>query len=75
MAYISDVEGMSGSPVWGVKAIDGKLKYWLLGIESSWFAASRTVKFHPSICFLTAFKQAIQQLSDGEPEGAASAAG
>ena len=38
-AYVSDVGGMSGSPVYGVRVVDGKLKYWLLGIESSWFSS------------------------------------
>lgn len=65
-AYIANVQGMSGSPVYGVRAEDGQLKYWLLGIESSWFEASRIVKFNPSICFFTAFKLAIQQLGEGE---------
>jgi len=61
-AYIANIGGMSGSPVYGLKAEDGKLKYWLLGIESSWFEQSRIVKFHPSICFFTAFRLAIQQI-------------
>jgi hypothetical protein len=63
---VKSVAGMSGSPVYGIKTVDGKLKYWLLGIESSWFENSRIVKFNPSICFFTAFKLAIQQLSERE---------
>lgn len=63
--YIADVKGMSGSPVYGLKAVEGKLKYWLLGVQCGWFEGVRVVKFHPSICFFNAFEQAIQQLGEG----------
>jgi hypothetical protein len=69
-AHVADVEGMSGSPVYGVKIVDGQPKYWLLGIESSWFIDSRIVKFYPSICFFEAFKLAIQQLRERGAAGA-----
>jgi hypothetical protein len=65
-AYVASVKGMSGSPVYGVRSEEGKLKYWLLGIESSWFEQSRIVNFHPSICFFTAFRLAIQQIHERE---------
>ncbi len=70
-AHVADVRGMSGSPVYGLRAEGGKLKYWLLGIESSWYEGARVVKFNPSICFFTAFQLAIRRL--GEGEGPASA--
>ena len=42
---IRDIDGMSGCPVFGVNIHDGKVTYWLIGVQSSWYRDSRTVAF------------------------------
>lgn len=40
---ISDIEGMSGGPVFGFgRGSDSKPRYWLVGLQSHWIPSSRT---------------------------------
>jgi len=43
----SDLAGMSGSPVFGMRRVEGTLKYWLVGIQSGWFERSRKLTIYP----------------------------
>lgn len=57
---VTDVAGMSGGPVFGVRGVDGQAWYWLIGLQSSWYEESRVVCFCPVQHFFAAIKGAIQ---------------
>jgi len=59
---VTDVRGMSGGPVFGVRGVDGQARYWLIGLQSSWYPDSRIVCFCPVQRFLYAIKEAIQRV-------------
>jgi hypothetical protein len=50
---------MSGGPIFGLKEVDGKQRYWVIGIQSSWYPTSRVVSFCPLPPFLAMLKEAI----------------
>jgi len=60
--YIENIEGMSGGPIFGLKRMEGGSRYWVIGIQSSWFHDSRIVSFCPVPPFLNSVKQAVEQL-------------
>jgi hypothetical protein len=53
-ATVSNIIGMSGGPVFGLKAVDDGLKYWLIGLQSGWYPKPRVVRFCPLHDFLAA---------------------
>jgi hypothetical protein len=57
---VTDVRGMSGGPVFGVRGVDGQARYWLIGLQSSWYEDARIVCFCPVQPFFAAIKEAIQ---------------
>lgn len=67
-AVVNDVKGMSGAPIYGVKEVDGALRYWLIGVQSSWLPSSRIVAFFPPLPLLHAIKEAIRQLKAREAQ-------
>ncbi len=44
---LSDIDGMSGGPLFGFKRIDGRLKYWIVGVQSGWLKGKRTIAACP----------------------------
>jgi len=42
-ACLADIDGMSGGPIFGLKSINGEIKYWLIAIQSGWFPERRIV--------------------------------
>ena len=62
MHRVDDVVGMSGGPVFRIVTKAGKhKKYWLVGIQSGWYATSRVVRF----CPINAFVAALLEVLDG----------
>ncbi|MEF9481496.1 hypothetical protein [Ralstonia sp. 1B3] len=64
-ASVDDIDGMSGAPVFGIKEVDDGLRYWLIGVQSSWYPTSRIVAFCPILPILDALKIAIRRVQDG----------
>ena len=62
---VRDIDGMSGGPVFGTKSVDGVLRYWAIGIQSSWYELRRIACFCPLPGFLLAVKQAIRKSQAG----------
>jgi hypothetical protein len=56
---IEDVDGMSGGPIFGTKLIEGRLKYWAIGVQSGFFEKSRIISFCPLAGFLLELKNVI----------------
>lgn len=61
-ATVNNIEGMSGGPVFGTKRIDGVLRYWAIGIQSSWYKGHGVVCFCPLSGFLLALRQIMIDL-------------
>jgi len=57
---VTDVGGMSGGPIFGLRENNGETRYWLLGLQSSWYPDSRIVCFCPVQRFFAAIKEAIR---------------
>jgi hypothetical protein len=58
--FVTDIKGMSGGPIFGLKESNGVLRYWLIGIQSSWYPDSRVISFCPIRQFFAAIKKAIK---------------
>lgn len=57
--HINKIDGMSGGPIFGVNNINGQIKYWVIGIQSSWIESRRIVLFNPIIGFFELLEEAI----------------
>lgn len=60
LGNVKDIGGMSGGPVFAVKEIEGKWKYKLIGVQSSWYRSARTI----AACPIAKFAAAIEGLVD-----------
>jgi hypothetical protein len=45
---LTTIEGMSGGPVFGMEWIGEDLRYWLIGLQSSWEPKSQVVAVFPA---------------------------
>jgi hypothetical protein len=59
---LNDMAGMSGAPVYGFRMVDGRLKYWLVGIQSGWLKTRRLALVYPVRPFLEATKAAVDRM-------------
>ncbi|MFC1511818.1 hypothetical protein ACFL5H_01320 [Candidatus Latescibacterota bacterium] len=54
---ITDIKGISGAPIFAFKHTDdGELKYWLIGVQSTWKASNKAIAVSPAInlgCYLS----------------------
>jgi len=55
---VLDIDGMSGGPVYGVKKVNGDLKYWVIGIQSGWYRTQRVACF----CLLAGFLLELKRI-------------
>lgn len=62
---IDDIAGMSGGPIFGLRADSERMHYWLIGVLSGWYAVSRIAYFCPLPRFLAAIKEGIRQAVGG----------
>lgn len=59
---VEDVVGMSGGPIFPIVTKAGKhKKYWLVGIQSGWYANSRVVRFCPIHAFVAALEEVVEE--------------
>jgi hypothetical protein len=60
-ASLTDISGMSGGPIFGVKQIEqNKLRYWIIAIQSGWLSQSRTL----AACFIRPFIDGVIKVLD-----------
>jgi hypothetical protein len=58
-ASLTDISGMSGGPIFGVKQIEqNKLRYWIVAIQSGWLSQSRTL----AACFIKPFIDGVTKV-------------
>jgi hypothetical protein len=56
---LTDISGMSGGPIFGVKKIEqNRLRYWIVAIQSSWLPQSRTL----AACFIKPFIDSVTKV-------------
>jgi hypothetical protein len=61
---LSDVDGMSGGPIFAMRKIDGVWNYWVIGVQSSWYRSTRTL----AICPFSTFRIQIEKLVSGSAD-------
>jgi hypothetical protein len=67
---VKDVDGMSGAPIYGLKTIEGKLRYFVAGIQSGWYRSARHVTFFPARGFFEAVERVVKEAIATIPGGA-----
>ena len=60
LGNIKHIDGMSGSPVFAVKEIEGKWTYKVIGLQSSWYRSARII----AACPIASFAIALQRVVD-----------
>lgn len=55
---VTDVDGMSGGPVFALKKIEDKWMYGVIGVQSAWYPSSRVV----AVCPFSSFGDALQTI-------------
>lgn len=73
---VSDIDGMSGGPVFMLRLDDDTWKYRVIGIQSTWYPSSRVVAICPFATFGEALEPIVEEALQlaGEAGGATSAA-
>lgn len=61
---VDDVGGMSGGPVFGVKAEAGRVRYWAIGVQSGWYPKARVIVFCPLWGFLAVLSDLVCSARD-----------
>jgi hypothetical protein len=56
---VGDIDGMSGGPIFGLRVVENRLRYWLVGVQSSWFKTSRVVGICPMLRFLLTLRKVV----------------
>lgn len=59
------IGGMSGGPLIGLKRVDGRMKYWTIGVQSGWRESSRVIAACPLDFFARQVSEAIDQAFPG----------
>lgn len=71
---VGDVQGMSGCPVFGLRQeSETTAKYWVIGLQSTWYKGARVVRLCPLGRFIDALRKgliAFRQCYEGEPGSA-----
>ena len=68
-AIVHDIGGMSGGPIFGVKTVNGELRYWVIGIQSGWYQGSRIASFCPLVGFMLTLQAHIRREMKGKRRG------
>jgi hypothetical protein len=62
LAKVDDIVGMSGGPIFGIRVVDQTIKYWVIGIQSSWFPTLRIVAFCEVSQFFLSIKKVLMNV-------------
>ena len=58
---LDDIDGMSGGPIFAVKEIDGRFRYWAIAVQSGWARQSRVL----AACYTAPLVYALKKMIDG----------
>jgi hypothetical protein len=62
-AVAQSIEGASGGPIFGLKRDErGNWKYWVIGVQSKWFAGARVATICPFASFALALQRDVRTL-------------
>lgn len=57
---LTDIDGMSGGPIFAIKWIDSKnIRYWVIAVQSGWLRSERTLAACPILPLVNAIEQSI----------------
>jgi hypothetical protein len=72
MTGLSDIEGMSGGPIYGLAYDkDRNLRYWAVAIQSGWFKTAGVVAANPVSVMGTIMERYLARLDDEEDRSSA----
>ncbi len=54
-AFVDDIDGMSGGPIFSLRKVDGTWKYAVIGVQSSWYKESSVL----AACPFSSFGEAL----------------
>lgn len=69
--FVSDIDGMSGGPVFMLRLIDDTWKYKVIGVQSAWYPSSRVV----AVCPFATFGEELEQIVEAALQLAGAADG
>lgn len=61
---VNDLAGMSGGPIFGLKEGEAFFRYWLIGVQSGWYSASRIISFCPVRQYFEAVNEAMRVVTE-----------
>lgn len=64
-SVVSDIDGMSGGPIFATKRVDQTLKYWVIGVQSGWYPSSLTIAACPFSSLGFALEKLVETVSKG----------
>ena len=71
---LDDIKGMSGAPIFAFEhTVDGKLRYWLIGVQSSWNRGNKAIAACPAQKLGICLADEIKKFKEGQANQANSA--
>ena len=59
--FVSDIDGMSGGPIFMLKYVNETWKYSVIGVQSGWYPQSRVVAACPFTTFANALEPVVEE--------------
>lgn len=59
--FVSDIDGMSGGPVFMLRLVGGTWKYKVIGVQSAWYPSSRVIAACPFPTFGEALEPIVEE--------------
>jgi len=69
--FFKNADGLSGSPVFLLKKVDGQWKYAVIGVQSGWYSSSRTLAICPFSSFGAALEDLVKEVRATESKSSA----
>ncbi len=60
MGTVSDIDGMSGGPLFSLKKVDSEWRYSVIGIQSGWYPSIKTIAACPFVSFASALEPLVE---------------
>jgi hypothetical protein len=60
--FVSDLDGMSGAPVFAIKWVNDVCRYVVIGVQSGWFPSSKILTICPFASFGMLLEKAVQDV-------------
>ena len=66
LGNITDIDGMSGGPVFSLKKVGGVWNYHVIGVQSSWYKSQKILAACPIKSFLVELQRILRQQSNNQ---------